>query len=379
MDFNFTEEQSMMKDMVKRMVDEKIAPAAVDNDKSGAVAKESAELLAKNGMMGIKIPDKYGGQGLDYVTFNMVIEEISKGDVSTSAILFVHNLGLYGILKYGNEDQRKKYLPDLARGTKIAAFGLTEPESGSDTAQTKTMASPDEGGFLLNGIKHFISNAEVAEVYTVYAVTDKSAGLKGLSCFVVEKGTKGFTFGKHEDKMGLRGSTAGELIFDNCRIPKDNLVGNLGSGYKIAMEAIFASRPSVGAQGVGLAQSSLEKAIAYAKVRIQYGSPIIQHQLIRCMLADMHTEICASRLLVFDASRAIDEGKKDWRMKAAVAKIFATEMSHRIVHKALQIHGGYGYMKDYPIERYYRDQRVLEIYEGTNEMNRLFIAGQLAR
>lgn len=379
MDFKFTEEQLMLKDMVKRMVDEKIAPAAIENDKNGAMAKESIDLLAKQGLMGMKIPSKYGGQGVDYVTYNMVIEEISKGDVSTTTIMFTHNAGLYGILKYGNENQREKYLPDLATGRKIAAFALTEPESGSDTVKTKTTAITDADGFVLNGLKHFISNAEAADIYTVYAMTDKSAGLKGLSCFALEKGTEGFTFGKHEEKMGLRGSIAGELIFDNCRIPKDNLVGNFGDGYKIAIEAIFASRPSVGAQAVGLGQSSLDKAIGYAKVRIQYGSPIIQHQLIRCMMADMHTEISAARLLVFDASSAIDEGKKDWMMKAAVAKLFATEMSHRVVHKALQIHGGYGYMKDYEIERYYRDQRVLEIYEGTNEIHRLFIAGQLSR
>jgi len=379
MDFNFTEEQLMLKNIVKKMVDEKIAPASLENDASGTVAKESVELLAKQGLMGITIPQTYGGQGLDYVTYNMVIEEVSKGDVSTSTIMFTHTLGLAGILKFGNEEQRRKHLPALAKGEKLAAFGLTEPESGSDIAQTRSTAVQDGDGFVINGNKHFISNAGAAEVYTVYVSTDKAAGLKGLSCFIVEKGTPGFDFGRHENKMGIRGAIAGELIFDKCRVPKENLVGKLGDGYTVMINAMFSSRPSVGAQGVGLAQSALEKAIEHAKVRIQYGSPIIRHQLIQGMVADMYTEINAARLLVFDASKAIDEGKKDWMLRATMAKLFATEMSHRVVHKALQIHGGYGYMKDYSIERYYRDQRILELYEGTNELHRLFISGQLSR
>lgn len=379
MDFNFTEEQLMLKNTVKKMVDDKIAPAAVDNDVNGTMAKESIDLLAKQGLMGITIPTKYGGQGLDYVTYNMLIEEISKGDVSTSTIMFTHTLGLFGILKYGTEEQKNKYLPALAKGERIAAFGLTEPQSGSDIAQTKSNGVLEGDHFVLNGLKHFISNAETAEVYTIYAVTDKSSGLKGLSCFILEKGTAGFTFGRHENKMGIRGALAGELIFDNCRIPKGNLVGNPGDGYTIMLNAMFSSRPSVGAQGVGLAQSALDTAIAYAKVRVQYGSPIIRHQLIQGMMADMYTEISAARLLVFDASKAIDEAKKDWMLKATVAKLFATEVCHKAVHKSLQIHGGYGYMKDYPIERYYRDQRILELYEGTNELHRLFIVGQLSR
>ena len=271
MDFDFTEEQLMLKDTVRKMVEDKIAPAAVENDKNNTFAKESTDLLAKQGLLGITIPEKYGGQGLDYLTLSIVAEEISKGDAATATIMGASNLGFSGILRYGNEEQKRTYLPDIARGEKLAAFALTEPSSGSDIAQTLSTGVIDGDNVILNGTKHFITNGEVAEVYTVYVYTDKDALLRGLSCFIVEKGTPGFSFGKHEDKMGMRGAQVSELVFEDCKVPMKNLVGNLGEGYEIMLDAMFSCRAVIGSQAVGLAQGALDLAIAYGKQRIQYG------------------------------------------------------------------------------------------------------------
>jgi len=379
MDFSFTEEQLLLRETVHKMVVDKIAPAAVENDKNNTFAKESADLLAKQGLLGITIPEKYGGQGLDYLTLSIVAEEISKGDAATAAIMGASNLGFSGILRYGNEEQKRTYLPGLAKGEKLAAFGLTEPSSGSDIAQTLSTGVIDGDHVILNGTKHFITNGEVAQIYTVYVYTNKEAFLRGLSCFIVEKGTPGFSFGKHEDKMGMRGAQVAELVFEDCKVPMKNLVGNMGDGYEIMLDAMFSCRAVIGSQAVGLAQGALDLAIAYGKQRIQYGKPIVKHQAIQFMLADMYAEINAGRYLAYNAARSIDEKKKDWRMKATAAKLFCSEMSHRVVHKALQIHGGYGYMKEFPIERIYRDQRLIEIYEGTSELNRFFLGAQLGR
>jgi len=379
MDFNFSDEQNLLRDTVKRMVAEKIAPAAIENDVEGKVAIDSIKLLGDHELLGLVVPEKYGGAGLDYVTYVMVNEEISRGDISTTTILFTHTLGLTPILNFGSEEQKEKYLPPLAKGEKLTAFGLTEPSSGSDVSKTLTTAVLDGNEYVLNGTKHFISNAGVAETYSIFASTDKSAGLKGLSCFIVEKGTPGFSFGSHHNKMGMRGAVAGELIFEDCRIPAENLVAGLGKGNAILMNGIFSSRPSVAAQGVGLAQGALDAALSYAKTREQFGAPIIRHQAIQWKLADMYVDIDAGRGLLYKAARSLDENKKTWMMDATVAKLYCTEMSHRVVHSALQIHGGYGYMKDFPIERLYRDQRILELYEGTSEMHRWFIAAQLSR
>lgn len=379
MEFNFTDEQMMLKETVRKMVDEKIAPAAIENDKEKRFAAESIRLLADHGLLGLVIPEEYGGSGSDYVTYVMVNEEISRGDISTSTIMFTHTLGLTPILNFGSEEQKQMYLPDLAKGKKIAAFGLTEPSSGSDVSKTRTRALLNGNEFTINGTKHFISNASLADTYSVFVMTDKEAGLKGLSCLIVEKGTPGFSFGRHHDKMGIRGAVAGELIFEDCKVSDKNLLSGLGKGNAILMDGIFSSRPSVAAQAVGLSQCALDSAIAYAKTREQFGRTIIQHQAIQWMIADMHVDINAGRGLMYKAARAIDEKSKTWMMDATVAKLFCTEMSHRVVHKALQIHGGYGYMKEFAIERLYRDQRILELYEGTSELHRWFIAAQLSR
>lgn len=379
MEFNLTEEQVLLKKTVRKLVLDKIAPAAAKNDRNNTFAKESADLLAKQGLMGIVIPEEYGGQGSDYLTLAIVSEEISKGDVSTATIMGGSGLGYSAILRYGSEEQKKTYLPALAKGEKLAAFALTEPSSGSDIAQTLSTGVLQGESIILNGTKHFITNGEVAEIYTVFVYTNKEALLRGLSCFVVEKGTPGFTFGKHEDKMGMRGAQVAELIFGDCKIPKTNLVGNLGDGYQIMIDAMFIGRAIVASNAVGLAQGALDLAIAYGKQRIQYGKPIVKHQAIQFMLADMYTELNAGRYLTYNAARSVDEKNNDWKMKTTAAKLFCSEMAHRVVHKALQIHGGYGYIKELPIERFYRDQRILEIFEGTNELNRFFLGAQLGK
>ena len=379
MDFSLTEEQLMLKETVRKMVVDKIAQFAVENDRNNTFAKESVDLLAKQGLMGIVIPEEYGGPGLDYFTLCLVVEELSKGDAAAAAIMAANNLGFSGILRHGNEEQKKTYLPQIAEGEKLAAFALTEHSSGSDISQTLSTGVVDGDHVILNGTKHFITNGEVAEVYTVYVYTDKDALLRGLSCFIVEKGTPGFSFGKHEDKMGMRGAKVSELIFEDCRVPMKNLVGNLGDGYQVMLDSMFSCRAVIGSQALGLAQGALDLAIAYGKQRIQYGKPVTKHQAIQFMLADMYTEINAGRYLAYNAARSIDKKEKDWRMKTSASKLFCSEMAHRVVHKALQIHGGYGYMKEFPIERIYRDQRLIEIYEGTNELNRLFIGSQLGK
>jgi len=379
MDFRFTDEQLMLKEILRKMVVDKIGPAAAENDIKNTFAKESINLIGKQGLMGIIIPEEYGGLGLDYLTFSIVVEELSKGDASVAAIMGAHNLGLSGILHFGSEEQKRTYLPELARGEKLAAFALTEPSSGSDIAETKSKGVLEGENFILNGTKHFITNGGVADIYAVYVYTKKEERLRGLSCFIVEKGTPGFTFGKHENKMGMRGAQVNELIFEDCKIPKKNLVGKLGDGYSIMLNSMFSSRVVIGSQSVGLAQGALDMAVRYAKQRIQFGKSIIKHQAIQFMFADMYTEINAARFLVYNAACAIDENEKDWRMKATAAKLFGSEMAHRVVHKALQIHGGYGYMKEFPIERFYRDQRLIEIYEGTSELNRFFLGAQLGK
>jgi len=379
MDFNLSDEQKMLQESIRKMVDDKIRPAAVVNDEENRFALESAELMAEQGLMGILIPEKYGGQGLDYVTMLVAVEEVARGDVSAATILGASTLGFSPILEFGNEEQKKKFLPDLASGKKLAACAYTESESGSDISQTLSTGNIDGEYVVLNGTKHFITNGERAEIYTVYVYTNKKDGIKGLSCFIVEKGSEGFFFGKHENKMGMRGAQVAELIFEDCRIPKRNLVGNLGDGYRIIFDSMLRCRIEIGGLAVGLAQEAMDLAIDYAKRRVQFGKPIIKHQAIQFMLADMYTEINAARCLAYNAAASIDENKQDWMMKATAVKLFASEMAHRVVSKALQIHGGYGYMKEYPIERLYRDQRLLEIYEGTSEMHRLFLGTQLGK
>ena len=309
----------------------------------------------------------------------IAIEELSKACASTAIVMAVQNsLVNYGLTKFGTEEQKQKYLTKLVTGEWIGAFALTEPGAGSDAAAQRTTAVRDGDFYVLNGTKHFITNGGFADVVIVFAMTDKSRGSRGISAFIVEKTFPGFSVGKEENKMGIRGTNTSELIFEDCRVPAENLLGKEGQGFKIAMIALDAGRIGVGAQAVGIAQAAFEAAVEYAKTREQFGGPISRLQAIQWMIADMATRIEAARLLVYNAALKKDSGER-FTKEAAMAKLYASETADFVVDRALQIHGGYGYMKEYPVERYYRDARITRIYEGTNEIQRLVIAHQVLR
>jgi butyryl-CoA dehydrogenase len=335
--------------------------------------------MADLGLFGLIIPEKYGGSEMDNVTACIVAEELCRGCFGTAAVLVTHFLALTPILLAASDDQKKKYLPPCAKGEKLAAFGLTEPEAGSDVASMITTATLDGDAYILNGMKHFISNAGEAETYVVFAKTDKTKGYHGISAFIVEKDTAGFEFGKKDDKMGMRGCPNRELIFTDCRIPKANLVGDLGTGFKIAMMTLDETRTMVAAEALGIAQACLDSAVEYAKKRVQFGQPLIKFQVIQFYLADMATDVEAARLLVYHAAQMVDEKTSRYTKESAMAKLFASEILDRVVDKALQIHGGYGYMKEFPIERHYRDARLLRIVEGTSEVQKMVIGNELMK
>ena len=372
MEYLFNEEQKMIQLTCRRLVAEKIAPEAAKLDESGEFPKDTIELLAKQGLLGIVIPERYGGSQMGYLAFCLAIEEISKGCASTADILGAHALGCFPLVDFGTEEQKRRYLPSLSKGEKLAAFALTEPETGSDFSGTRTTALREGNSYIINGTKRFITNGGEADFYVVFASTDPKKRLRGLSAFIVEKGEKGFEFGKKENKMGLRAAPTRELLFSECRVPERNLLGSLEMGSDIALSSVDQGKPLIGAQALGIAEAAFTAAFSYAQQRVQFGKPIIQHEGIQFMFSDMATEINAARLLVYHAAILKDKGLK-FIKEAAMAKLYSSEMAHRVVHKALQIHGGYGYMKDYPIERYYRDQRITEIYEGTSEMQRLVV------
>lgn len=376
---NLTEDQKILKSTVKKLAEEKLAPKAAEIDQEAAFPWENVKLMADLGLFGLTIPQKYGGSEMDNVTACIVAEELCRGCFGTAAVLVTHFLGLTPILLAASEDQKKKYLPPCAKGEKLAAFGLTEPEAGSDVASMITTATLDGDAYILNGMKHFISNAGEAETYVVFAKTDKTKGYHGISAFIVEKDTAGFEFGKKDDKMGMRGCPNRELIFTDCRIPKANLVGNLGSGFRIAMMTLDETRTVVAAEALGIAQACLDSALEYAQKRVQFGQPLIKFQVIQFYLADMATDVEAARLLVYHAAQMVDEKTSRYTKESAMAKLFASEILDRVVDKALQIHGGYGYMKEFPIERHYRDARLLRIVEGTSEVQKMVIGNELMK
>jgi butyryl-CoA dehydrogenase len=313
------------------------------------------------------------------VTACIAIEELIRGCFSIAAVLASHFLSLTPILLAGREDQKKKYLPPFAREEKIGAFGLTEPGAGSDVASMTTTVTLNGDGYVLNGMKHFMSNGGEAETYVIFAKTDKAKGHRGISVFLVEKGTPGFEFGKKDEKMGMRGCPNRELIFTDCRIPKANLMGGLGEGFKIAMMTLDETRSVVAAEALGLAEACLDAALDYAKERVQFGKSLVNFQVIQFYLAEMSTEVEAARLMVYHAAQMVDEKSSRYTKESAMAKLFASEILDRVVDKALQIHGGYGYMKEFPIERYYRDARLLRIIEGTSEIQKMVISNELMR
>lgn len=379
MDFNLTEEQEAIKTMVREFAENEIEPIAADIDKSMEFPIENVKKMGKVGFMGMMVPPEYGGAGAGAISYVTAIQEVSKVCASTGVIMSVNNsLVCHPLLAYGTEEQKQKFLKPLASGEKLGAFGLTEPGAGTDASAQATTAVLDGDEYVLNGSKVFITNGSDADTFIVFAMTDKSQGTRGISAFIVEKDTPGFTLGKYEDKLGIRASGQVELFFSDCRIPKENLLGKEGAGFKIAMGTLDGGRIGIAAQAVGIAQAALEESIKYSKERVQFGRPIATKQAIQWMIADMASRIEAARLLLYRAAAAKDAGKR-YSYEAAMAKLVASEAAMDVTTKAIQIHGGYGYTKDYPVERFFRDAKITEIYEGTSEVQRMVISGTLLR
>ncbi len=374
MNFELTEEQQMIRKMVRDFAEKEIAPIAQETDEKGEFPWPTIRKMGPLGLLGLPIPEEYGGAGADNVSFAIAMEEIARACGSTAMTLDAHtSLACEPIYFFGTEEQKQKYLVPMARGEKLGAFGLTEPEAGSDAGATKTRAVLDGDEWVINGQKMFITNGPIAEVAIVTAVTDPEKGTRGISSFIVEKGTPGFRAGRKEEKMGIRGSVTSALFFEDCRVPKENLLGKEGEGFKQFLVTLDGGRIAIAGMALGLAQGAYEKAVAYSKERVQFGQPIANFQAIQWMIAEMATEIDAARLLVYRAAWLKDQGTR-FTKEAAMAKMYASEAAERVCHKAIQIHGGYGYMREYDVERMYRDQRLCTIGEGTSQIQRLVIA-----
>ncbi|MEJ2682783.1 MAG: acyl-CoA dehydrogenase family protein [Candidatus Sulfobium sp.] len=379
MDYFLSEEQVMIRDLARQIAEEKIVPVRAELDEKGEFPWDILKTLAQSDMFGLFIPEEYGGLGKGCLELCVAVEELSRACVGVSTTYAANALGTYPLLLFGTEEQRRKYLPDIAAGKRLVAFGLTEANAGSDAGGIQTTARLDGNEYVINGTKQWITNGGEAEIYTIIAITDRSKGPRGASAFVVEKGTPGFTFGKKENKMGIRASATTELIFDNCRVPKENIIGKDGMGFLVAMKTLDSSRPGVGAQGVGVAQGAFEEAVKFARQRVQFGHPVITFQAIQHMLADMATSIEAARALVYSVARVIDSGSKDVSKESAMSKVFATDVGMRVTTDAVQIMGGSGYMKEYPVEKMMRDAKILQIYEGTNQIQRNVIGQALIK
>ncbi len=379
-EYSFTEEQKMLKDLCREIAETKIKPFSRELDEKEEFPYEIMKTLGKSDLFALGIPEEYGGMGGGLVELCIATEEISRIDGGVAASYAASFLGMFPILLFGSEEQKKKYLPSIASGEKLAAFALTEPEAGSDAANVKTTARKDGKYYILNGTKHFITNGGDAEIYTVIAVTDKTKGPRGISAFIVEKGTEGFSFGKKEEKMGIRASSTRELIFNDVKVPAENLLGKReGMGFIITMRTFDYSRPGVAAQAVGIAQGALELAVQYAHSRVQFGKPISSFQGIQWMLADMATKVEAARSLVYNVAMMADKGSKNVGAASAAAKMFASDVAMEVTTNAVQIFGGYGYMRDYPVEKFMRDAKITQIYEGTNQIQRNIVALELIK
>ena len=377
--YQLSEELVMLRDIVRRLATEKIAPRAREIDATGEFPWDIKELLAKQELLGLPFPPEYGGSGAGEIALCVVVEEIAKVCASSSLIVAVQTLGALPIMLAGTEEQKQRYLPKLASGEQLAAYALTEPSSGSDATVMSTRAERVGGDYVLNGLKCFITNGGVADVYTVFAATNPELRGRGISAFVVEKDRPGFRIGKIEDKMGIRGSQTSELVFDDCRIPAENLLGREGEGFRIAMATLDRSRPGIGAQAVGIAQGATDLATQWAKQRVLFGGPLANLQAIQFMLADMETQTAAARELVYKAATLVDLGDKEMNKYSAMAKMFAADVAMRVTTDALQILGGPGYMKDLPLERMMRDAKITQIYEGTNQIQRLIVARNMLK
>ena len=377
--FRFTDEQLMIQSMVREFSRKVIAPTAAERDRTKEFPADNLKKMAELGLLGMMVPPDYGGEGADTISYVLALSEIAYSCAATAVVMSVHNsIVCESILRYGTEEQKKKYLPKLAAGKMLGAFGLTEPEAGSDPVSQMTTAVRDGDEYVINGTKRFTTTGKNSHLVIVTAKTDESLRHQGISAFIVEKGTPGFKVGHTEDKMGLRASDTTDLNFDNCRVPVQNLLGQEGEGFKLAMTALDGGRIGIAAQSIGVAQAALDAAIKYAKKRAQFGQKISKFQGLRWMIADMATELEAARQLTMSAAVMKDGGAKFTR-QASMAKLFASEMVNRVTAQAIQIHGGYGFTKDYPVERYYRDARVFTIYEGTSEIQRVVISNHLLK
>ncbi|MBU3933297.1 MAG: acyl-CoA dehydrogenase family protein [Candidatus Omnitrophica bacterium] len=379
MDYQLNEQQIMIRDLARQIAREKIKPRAAEYDEKEEFPWEIMKVLAKADLFGIYIEEKYGGTGGGVLELAIATEELSRACAGTAVCFAASALGTYPIILFGSEEQKKKYLPDLAGGKKLAAFALTEAQAGSDAGNIQTTARKEGDCYVLNGTKQWITNGGEAEIYTVIVMTDRNKGARGASAFIVEKDTPGFTFGKKEKKLGIRASATRELVFTDCKLPKENLIAREGMGFIVAMKTFDSSRPGVAAQAVGIAQGALDLAIEYARQRVQFGKPISSFQGIQFMLADMACEIEAARSLVYAACRHIESGAKNVAKESAMAKLFASDVCMKVTTDCVQIFGGYGYMRDYPIEKFMRDAKITQIYEGTNQIQRDIIARHLIR
>ncbi len=379
MDFSLTKEQEMIRKVMREFAEKEIKPIAAEIDEAERFPKESVEKMARYNMLGIPIPEQYGGAGGDDIAYAIAVEELSRVCGTTGVICSAHtSLGCWPILKYGTEEQKQKYLIPLAKGEYLGAFGLTEPNAGTDAAGQQTVAVLDEDDYVLNGTKIFITNGGQADVYIIFAMTDKSKGTKGITAFIVEKDFPGFKIGKKENKMGIRASSTTELIFENCRVPKKNMLGELGKGFKVAMTTLDGGRIGIAAQALGIAQGALDEAIKFVKERQQFGRAIGQFQGIQWMIADMVTKVEAARFMVYNAAYRKSAGL-EYGNAAAMAKLFAAEAAMEVTTKAVQLHGGYGYTRDYPVERMMRDAKITEIYEGTSQVQKMVISANALR
>ncbi|MCD4718489.1 MAG: acyl-CoA dehydrogenase [Desulfobacula sp.] len=377
MSFKLTDEQIMIQSMVREFSRKVVAEGAAERDKTKKFPKKNFKQMGELGLMGMMIPEAYGGEAADAVSYVLALSEIAYSCASTSVVMSVQNsIVCESLNKFGSEKQKEKFLTPLASGEIIGAFALTEPEAGSDPVNQSTTAVKDKDEYIINGTKRFITSGKNGKVVLVTAKTDESVGHKGISVFIVPKCTPGLTVGHMEDKMGLRASDTTDLIFENCRIPEENRLGNEGDGFKIAMSGLDSGRIGIAAQSLGVAQAAFDAAVKYAKNRKQFGSAISKHQAIRFQIADMATQIEATKQLVFSASAMKDRGE-NYTREASMAKLFASEMVNTVTARAIQIHGGYGFTKDYDVERYYRDARVFTIYEGTSEIQRIVISNQI--
>jgi alkylation response protein AidB-like acyl-CoA dehydrogenase len=379
LEYFLNEQQTMVRDLARKIAQEKILPIRAELDEKEEFPWEIIKELANSDMFRIFIPTEYEGLGGGCLDLALVVEELSRVCSGIAVSYAAVDLGIIPLVEFGNHAQKQKFLPDIAAGKKLAAFGITEPTAGSDAGSIKTTAQKVSGGYVLNGTKQFITNGGEAELYTIIALTDKTRGARGASAILVEKGTPGFTFGKKEKKLGIRASATRELVFKDCFVPTENIIDKEGMGFIITMKLFDKSRPGIGAQAVGVAQGALETAVEYAKQRIQFGHPIIAIQAVQHMLADMAIQVEAARALVYAAARTVDSGAKNVSMESAMAKVFASDVAMKVTTDAIQVLGGAGFMRDYPVEKMMRDAKITQIYEGTNQVLRNVIGQELRK